>query len=91
MTPTTTKQWTLVNKPTSAPVLSGPDATFELKTATLPELKDDQLLAKAKYFSNDTGLRNFIQTTVAPERFYVPVVPLGSPMVLHISTSNLRF
>jgi len=79
-TPKTTKQWVLVSKPTAAPILSGPDATFELRTATLPVLNDDQLLAKVKYFSNDTGLRNFIQTTVAPERFYVPIVPLGSPM-----------
>lgn len=78
--PRTTKQWVLVSKPTAAPILSGPDATFELRTATLPKIKEGQLLAKVKYFSNDTGLRNFIQTTVAPERFYVPVVPLGSPM-----------
>ncbi|KAH6900583.1 hypothetical protein B0T10DRAFT_571157 [Thelonectria olida] len=79
-TPTSTKQWVLVNKPTGAPVLSGPDATFELRTVELPPLKEGQILAKVKYFSNDTGLRNFIQSTVAPERFYVPTVPVGSPM-----------
>ncbi|KAI2471603.1 NAD(P)-binding protein [Annulohypoxylon bovei var. microspora] len=79
-TPRTTKQWILASKPTGAPVLSGPDATFKLQTVTIPALKEGQLLAKVLYFSNDTGLRNFIQSTVAPERFYVPTVPLGSPM-----------
>ncbi|KAI2607160.1 NAD(P)-binding protein [Hypoxylon fragiforme] len=79
-TPHTTKQWILASKPTGAPVLTGPDATFKLQTVTLPPLKEGQLLCKVRYFSNDTGLRNFIQSTVAPERFYVPTVPLGSPM-----------
>ncbi|KAI1077291.1 NAD(P)-binding protein [Whalleya microplaca] len=79
-TPSTTKQWVLVSEPTGAPVLSGPDATFKLQTVTLPPLKEGQLLCKVRYFSNDTGLRNFIQSTVAPERFYVPTVPVGSPM-----------
>ncbi|KAF5022205.1 hypothetical protein F66182_5792 [Fusarium sp. NRRL 66182] len=76
----TTKQWVLVNKPAGEPVLSGPDATFKLQTVTLPELEDGQILVKVQYLSNDTGLRNFIQSTVAPERFYVPTVPVGSPM-----------
>ncbi|KAH9907714.1 NAD(P)-binding protein [Xylariomycetidae sp. FL2044] len=76
----TTKQWVLASKPTGAPVLSGPDATFKLQTTTLPALKEGQILARVRYFSNDTGLRNFIQSTVAPERFYVPTVPVGSPM-----------
>lgn len=80
MAPRTTKQWILASKPTGATVLSGPDATFKLQTVELPELKEGQLLCKVQYFSNDTGLRNFIQTTVAPERFYVPTVPVGSPM-----------
>lgn len=75
-----TKQWILANKPTGAPILSGPDATFKLQITELPELKDGQVLCKVEYFSNDTGLRNFIQSTVAADRFYVPTVPLGSPM-----------
>ncbi|KAK2732494.1 hypothetical protein FQN55_004071 [Onygenales sp. PD_40] len=79
-TPQTTKQWVLASKPTGAPSLSGPDATFKLQTVPLPPLKDGQILCKVQYFSNDTGLRNFIQSTVAPERFYVPPVPVGSPM-----------
>lgn len=76
----TTKQWVVVNKPTGAPVLEGADATFKLQTVTLPPLKEGQILCKVRYFSNDTGLRNFIHCTVAPERFYVPTVDLGSPM-----------
>lgn len=79
-TPRTTKQWILSHKPTGAPALKGPEATWKLQVVELPPLKDGQILCRAKYFSNDTGLRNFIQTTVAPERFYVPTVPLGSPM-----------
>ncbi|POS80925.1 hypothetical protein DHEL01_v200692 [Diaporthe helianthi] len=80
---TTTKQWILASKPSGAPVLSGPEATFKLQTAELPALKEGQVLAKVQYFSNDTGLRNcrnLIATTVAPERLYVPTVPVGSPM-----------
>ncbi|RYP43400.1 hypothetical protein DL770_011705 [Monosporascus sp. CRB-9-2] len=76
----TTKQWILASKPTAAPVLSGPNATFKLQTVTLAPLKEGQLLCKVRYFSNDTGLRNFIQSTVASERFYVPTVPIGAPM-----------
>lgn len=78
--PSTTKQWVLASKPTAAPLLSGDNATFKLQEAALPALKDGQILCKVLYFSNDTGLRNFIETTVAPERMYVPTVPVGSPM-----------
>ncbi|KAF2714293.1 NAD(P)-binding protein [Pleomassaria siparia CBS 279.74] len=78
--PYTTKQWILASKPLGAPILEGPDATFKLQTTTLPSLNEGQVLCKVRYFSNDTGLRNFIQSSVAPERFYVPTVPLGSPM-----------
>ncbi|KAI1383460.1 NAD(P)-binding protein [Hypoxylon trugodes] len=76
----TTKQWILASKPSGAPVLSGPDATFKLQNVVIPPLKEGQILCKVLYFSNDTGLRNFIQSRVAPERFYVPTVPVGSPM-----------
>lgn len=79
-TPQTTKQWVLASKPLGEPILSGPDATFKLQTVPLPALADGQLLCKVRYFSNDTGLRNFIQSCVAPERLYVPAVPVGSPM-----------
>ncbi|CAM1502599.1 Fc.00g073750.m01.CDS01 [Cosmosporella sp. VM-42] len=78
--PYTSKQWVLASKPIGAPVLSGPDATFKLQTVTIPALEEGQILCKVRYLSNDTGLRNFIQSTVALERFYVPTVPVGSPM-----------
>jgi NADPH-dependent curcumin reductase CurA len=100
MAPSSTKQWILASKPSGAPVLSGPEATFKLQTAELPAIKEGQVLARVQYFSNDTGLRNcrfrscscccsrrladavvlVIQSTVAPERFYVPTVPVGCPM-----------
>ncbi len=79
-TPRTTKQWVLASKPIGAPVLSGPDATFKLQTVTLPPLEEGQVLCRVLYFSNDPGQRNFIQSTVAPERLYVPPVPVGAPM-----------
>ena len=78
--PETTKQWILASKPTAAPVLGGPHATFKLQMVDIPTLKDNQILCKVLYFSNDSGLRNFIQSSVAPERLYVPTVPVGSPM-----------
>ncbi|PBP15501.1 NADP-dependent leukotriene B4 12-hydroxydehydrogenase, partial [Diplocarpon rosae] len=76
----TTKQWILASKPSGIPILSGPGATFVLQKTELPTLKDGQVLCKVEYFSNDTGLRNFIQSNVAPARLYVPAVALGSPM-----------
>lgn len=38
--------------------MSGADATWKLRTAELPALKEGQVLAKVQYFSNDTGLRH---------------------------------
>lgn len=58
MAPSSTKQWVLASRPSGAPILSGPDATFKLQTAELPALKEGQVLAKVLYFSNDTGLRH---------------------------------
>ena len=58
MTPSSTKQWILASKPSGAPTWSGPDATFKLQTAELPALKEGQVLAQVRYFSNDTGLRH---------------------------------
>lgn len=80
-TPYTTKQWVVASRPLHEPVLgSGPDATWRLQTATLPPLKEGQLLCKVRNISNDTGLRMIIQSTIAPERMYIPPVALGSPM-----------
>ncbi|KAK9797984.1 hypothetical protein SCARD494_03156 [Seiridium cardinale] len=76
----TTKQLVLANPPTGLPVFSGPNATFELQTVTLPELKEGELLCKVHAFSNDAGQRGFIQSTVSDERLYAPPVHVGSPI-----------
>lgn len=80
MSPTETRQWILTNKPTDLPELSGPDATFTLETNPLPALKDDQVLVKNLYLSNDPAQRGWITKDVNPERLYVPPVPQGSVM-----------
>lgn len=80
MIPTTTRQWLLNSRPTGAPILDGPDATFSLTTTTLPPLQPNQLLIRVKYISNDPAQRQWISTTVAPERFYLPPLSLGAPM-----------
>ena len=78
--PIETKQWLLTNKPTDLPQLSGPNHTFTLKTASLPELKDDQVLLKSLYISNDPAQRGWITKGVDPDRLYVPPVPQNSVM-----------
>lgn len=79
-TPTQSKQWILTNKPTDLPELSGPNQTFTLKTASLPSLKDDQVLVKTLYLSNDPAQRGWITKDVDPERLYVPPVPQDGVM-----------
>ncbi|KAK4236350.1 hypothetical protein C8A03DRAFT_35760 [Achaetomium macrosporum] len=76
----TSKQWILTNKPVGMPTISGPNPTFTLQTVELPPLKDDQILVKVRYFSNDAGIRTFIGCTVDDDRMYLPPVPLGAPM-----------
>lgn len=78
--PTETRQWLLVNKPTDLPQLSGTDATFELKTNSLSSLQDEQVLLKTLYISNDPAQRGWITKGVDPERLYVPPVPQGGVM-----------
>ncbi|KAF3769531.1 NAD(P)-binding protein [Cryphonectria parasitica EP155] len=78
--PHTTKQWVLAHKPTHLPILTGPNATFHLQTTTLPPLQQGQILARTRYFSNDTGLRNFIHPGATSARLYVNPVALGEPM-----------
>lgn len=51
--PTETRAWILEKKPTDMPLLSGAEATFTLKTNPIPALKDDQVLLKTIYISND--------------------------------------
>ena len=78
--PTETRQWILTNKPTDLPELSGPNQTFILKTVSLPPLKDDQVLVKPLYVSNDPAQRGWIANNIDPERLYVPPVPQDSVM-----------
>lgn len=40
--------------------------TFKLEEKSLPELKDDQVLLKAHYLSNDPAQRGWIQEGVNP-------------------------
>jgi hypothetical protein len=44
--PVETKQIFLVNQPSGLPVLSGPDATFEVRSTPLPELKEGELVRR---------------------------------------------
>ncbi|KAI4142061.1 MAG: hypothetical protein L6R39_005099 [Caloplaca ligustica] len=78
--PTTTRQWILTNKPVDLPVLSGPSQTFTLQEHSLPSLKENQVLLKTLYISNDPAQRGWIGANVDPERLYSPPVPVGSPM-----------
>lgn len=59
---TTTRQWILANKPIDFP----DDDTFKLVEKSLPELKDNEVLAKTLYLSNDPAQRGWIQKGVNP-------------------------
>ncbi|KAK4545713.1 hypothetical protein LTR36_002667 [Oleoguttula mirabilis] len=75
-----TRQWILVKKPTDMPKLDGPDATFKLIETDLPDLKDDELLVKTAYMSNDPAQRGWISPSIKADRLYVPPVQEGAPM-----------
>ncbi|GME28460.1 alcohol dehydrogenase [Neofusicoccum parvum] len=79
-TPTTTRQWVLNKQIVGMPVLDGPDATFSLKTADLPPLKDNQVLLRVKFLSNDPAQRGWIAPQSSPDRLYVPPVEAGQTM-----------
>ena len=74
------RQWILTNKPTDLPELSGPNATFTLETNALPALKENQVLTKSLFLSNDPAQRGWITKDINPERLYVPPVPQGAVM-----------
>lgn len=50
--------------------LFGENATFELTTKALPELKPDQVLVEALYLSNDPAQRTWMSLDVAAKRHY---------------------
>ena len=75
-----TRQWLLAKKPTDLPQLEGADQTFKLTETDLPEVKDDQLLVKTLYLSNDPAQRGWISPAIKPERLYTVPVKEGTPM-----------
>ena len=78
--PTETRQWILTNKPTDFPELSGPNATFTLESNPIAALKDEQVLVKPLFLSNDPAQRGWITKGVNPERLYTTPVPEGAVM-----------
>ncbi len=78
--PTQTRQWVLTHNPTSLPTLSGPNPTFKQSNAAIPALKDNQVLLKVLYLSNDPAQRGWISYHANPERLYLPPVKVGDVM-----------
>ncbi|KAF5692265.1 endo-polygalacturonase 6 [Fusarium circinatum] len=77
---TKAKVWVFANKTEGTPTVDGPNPTFRLETIQLPPLKEEQILVKVLYISNDAGLRTFIGCTVDEDRMYVPPIKIGDPM-----------
>lgn len=77
---TEAKVWVFANKTDRTPTIDGPNPTFRLDTIKLPPLKEEQILVKVLYISNDAGLRTFIGCTVDEDRMYVPPIKIGDPM-----------
>lgn len=80
MTTTTTQQWTLAKKPTSLPVLTGPDATFELCSKQLGPLPHGEVSLKVLYLSNDPAQRLWIDPNINADRLYRVPVAVGDKM-----------
>lgn len=78
--PTKTRSWILTNKPKGLATISGDEPTFTLQTRDLPALKDDQILVKVLYYSNDPAQRGWISPDVPKDRLYVQPVEVGEPM-----------
>jgi NADPH-dependent curcumin reductase CurA len=73
MSITETKVWVLQNPPTDHAVLSGPNATFSLKTQSLPALEDGQVLLKTVYISNDPAQRGWIDGNGGNNSYVTPL------------------
>ncbi|KAK3690801.1 quinone oxidoreductase [Vermiconidia calcicola] len=74
------RQWLLNAKATGLPTIEGDNPTFKLVETDLPEPKDDEVLVKLTYLSNDPAQRGWISKDADPDRLYVPPVKEGSPM-----------
>lgn len=68
----TTKQIVLAGRPTGMPVLEN----FETKNIELPEIKADELLLEAMYFSVDPYMRGRMNEA----KSYVPPFEIGKPI-----------
>jgi len=75
-----TRQWVLTNKPEGLPVIDGPNATFTLQQAETGPVKDDHILVKTLYLSNDPAQRGWLREMEDPSRLYVPPVQKGEVM-----------
>lgn len=75
-----TRQWILNSRPSGLPVLDGPEATFVLKDAETGPLKEDDILVKPIYLSNDPAQRGWLRDLDDPSRLYVPPVEVGAVM-----------
>ncbi|KIW17989.1 hypothetical protein PV08_02275 [Exophiala spinifera] len=73
------RSWIFRNRPNGLPTSSGPQPTFELTTTKLPSLKDNQVLVRTLYLSNDPAQRGWLED-VPLDRSYVPPVQLNTPM-----------
>ncbi|KAK4895636.1 quinone oxidoreductase [Elasticomyces elasticus] len=74
------RQWILAKKATDLPTFEGSDPNFKLVEKDLPEPKEDELLVKPIYLSNDPAQRGWISTEADPLRLYLPPVKEGTPM-----------
>ncbi|KAF2841468.1 NAD(P)-binding protein [Patellaria atrata CBS 101060] len=78
--PRTTKHITLAAHPKGPVNIEGPEANFTLKTSDLPSLKDNQVLLKTIYLSNDPAQRGWINYYPDPSRLYAPPVKVNETM-----------
>lgn len=83
------RQWLLANKPTDLPILDGPNATFKLVETDLPDPKNDEVLVKLTYLSNDPAQRGWINKNIKPERLYTKPVQEGTPMRTYLAQNPM--
>lgn len=90
MTPTTSRHWVLARKPpTGRPIISGPEAIFELTTQQIPALGEEQVLLKVQFLSNDPAQRMWINPNINPERLYTTPVEIGETMRSYSSIAEV--
>jgi NADPH-dependent curcumin reductase CurA len=76
-TPKETQQWLLKSRPTGFPTYGQPDSNFQLTTTPLPTLKENQVLAKTLFLSNDPAQRAWLNDV---KKLYVAPVAIDSVM-----------